>query len=77
MNLTTDIELIQASDLAIDASVIDVSEVENEEDRVLLTAAGAEILQIQAKRDDAIKRVLPPSMAGPTWRWEESSFRCR
>ena len=58
MTLTTDIELIEASDLQIDASVIDVSEVESQEDKDFLLEAGKQILTIEAKADFAIKKVV-------------------
>ena len=58
MNLNTDIELIEASDLQVDASVIDVSEVESQEDKEYLLAAGKEILTIEAKADFAIKKIV-------------------
>ena len=58
MNLNTDIELIEASDLQVDASVIDVSEVESQEDKEYLLAAGKEILTIEAKADFAIRKIV-------------------
>lgn len=54
----TDIELYQASDISVDASVIDVSEVESDEDKAFLIEAGTEILEIQAKAEYAIKKVV-------------------
>ena len=58
MNMDTDIELYQASDISVDASVIDVSEVESDEEKAFLVEAGTEILTIQAKADYAIKKVV-------------------
>ena len=58
MNTITDIELIQASDIKVDASVIDVSEVEEQEDKDYLIQQGSEILTIDAKADYAIKKIV-------------------
>lgn len=58
MNLTADIEVYSASDLSIDASVIDVSEVEAQEDKDYLVQQGTEILTIEAKADYAIKKIV-------------------
>ena len=58
MNLNTDIELIEASDLQIDASVIDVSEVESQEDKEYLISVGTQLLTIEAKANFAIKKVV-------------------
>lgn len=58
MNEVTDIEVFSASDLQIDASVIDVSEVEAQEDKDYLMTQGTEILSIDAKADFAIKKIV-------------------
>lgn len=59
MNMTTsDIEVYSASDITVDASVIDVSEVETQEDKDYLVHQGTEILTIEAKADFAIKKIV-------------------
>ena len=58
MNLTTDIELYSASDIEIDASVIDVSEVDTEVEKEFLREQGARILTVTAKADFAIKKIV-------------------
>ena len=58
MNLSADIEVYQASDITIDATVIDVSEVEAEVDKAFLREKGSDILMIEAKADFAIKKIV-------------------
>jgi hypothetical protein len=59
MNMTTsDIELYSASDIQVDASVIDVSEVETQDDKDFLVHQGTAILTIDAKADFAIKKIV-------------------
>ena len=58
MNFDTDIEVYQASDIQIDATVIDVSEVDEETDKAFLREKGANILMIEAKADFAIKKII-------------------
>lgn len=58
MSFATDIEVYEASSLTIDATLVDVSEVESEEDKTYLQEHGSSILMIEAKADFAIKKIV-------------------
>ena len=58
MNFDTDIEVYQASDITVDATVVDVSEVDDEADKEFLRDQGVNILMIEAKADFAIKKII-------------------
>lgn len=58
MSFATDIEVYEASSLTIDATLVDVSEVESAEDKAYLQEHGESILMIDAKSDFAIKKIV-------------------
>ena len=58
MNFATDIEVFEASDITIDATRIDVSEVDSDVDKAFLREMGAKVMIIEAKADFAIKKIV-------------------